>query len=223
MTSDTVTKETLVKGTSAHNAAGERIEGVFDPAEYLKKTDDGSNLTVAFTEKATRENISTGEKMSVLMGKIKKFFADLTAPAFAQMITAKEDLLATKVTGYVPDAKAVADGFADVNGKLNNEYFSLQSGTAAITPAGTIASYDKASKKVFIAFVIFGSRKADEVIYVVPEKYRPSSHVQGVCILKTSEGGVTMGACSIKTNGYCVQNVTNADTNCVMCIFNYGI
>ena len=113
--------------------------------------------------------------------------------------------------------------FTEVNGKLNNEYFSLQSATAAITPAGTIASYDKASKKVFIAFVIFGSRKADEVIYVVPEKYRPSAQVQGVCILKTSEGGVTLGACSIKTNGYCVQNVTNADTNCVMCIFNYGI
>lgn len=73
LTSDTVTKETLVKGTSAHNAAGEQIEGVFDPTEYLKKTDDGSNLTVTFTEKATRENISTGEKMSVLMGKIKKF------------------------------------------------------------------------------------------------------------------------------------------------------
>lgn len=80
-----------------------------------------------------------------------------------------------------------------VNGKLNNEYFSLQSGTAAITPAGTIASYDKASKKVFIAFVIFGSRKADEVIYVVPEKYRPSAHVQVVCILKTSEGGGNNG------------------------------
>lgn len=118
LTSDTVTKETLVKGTSAHNAAGEQIEGVFDPTEYLKKTDDGSNLTVAFTEAATRENISTGEKVSTVFGKIKKFFADLTAPAFAQMITTKEDLLATKVTGYVPDAKAVADGFADVNGKL---------------------------------------------------------------------------------------------------------
>lgn len=114
-------------------------------------------------------------------------------------------------------------GFTEVNSKLNNESFSLQSGTSAITPAGTIASYDKASKKVFIAFSVLGSRKADEVIYVVPEKYRPSAHVQGVCILKTSAGEVTMGACSIKTNGYCVHNVTNADTNCVMCIFNYGI
>ena len=78
------------------------------------------NMTVAFTEAATRENIATGEKMSVLMGKIKKFFTDLTAPAFAQMITTKEDLLATKATGYVPDAKAVADAYTELNGKLDN-------------------------------------------------------------------------------------------------------
>ena len=77
------------------------------------------DMTVAFTEAATRENIATGEKMSVLMGKIKKFFTDLTAPAFAQMITTKEDLLATKVTGYVPDAKAVADTYTELNGKLS--------------------------------------------------------------------------------------------------------
>ena len=110
-----------------------------------------------------------------------------------------------------------------VNGKLGNEYFSLQLGTSAITPVGTIASYDKASKMVFIAFAVLGSRKADEVIYVVPEKYRPFNTVQGVCILKTSGGDVTIGSCSIRTNGYCVQTVTNAGTNCIMCIFNYGI
>ena len=76
------------------------------------------NMTVAFTGAATRENISTGEKVSTVFGKIKKFFADLTAPAFAQMITSKEDLLAAKVTGYVPDAKAVADTYTELNGKL---------------------------------------------------------------------------------------------------------
>lgn len=76
------------------------------------------NMTVAFTQASSRSNIATGEKLSVIMGKIKKFFADLTAPAFAQMITTKEDLLATKVTGYVPDAKAVADTYTELNGKL---------------------------------------------------------------------------------------------------------
>lgn len=78
------------------------------------------NMTVAFTQASSRSNIATGEKLSVIMGKIKKFFADLTAPAFAQMITTKEDLLATKVTGYVPDAKAVADTYTELNGKLVN-------------------------------------------------------------------------------------------------------
>lgn len=79
------------------------------------------NMTVAFTQASSRSNIATGEKLSVIMGKIKKFFADLTAPAFAQMITTKEDLLATKVTGYVPDAKAVADTYTELNGNLDTK------------------------------------------------------------------------------------------------------
>ena len=94
----------------------EKLGGVA-PEEYLQKA-SLPDTTVAFEVAETRSNISTGEKVSTVFGKINKFFADLTAPAFAQMITTKEDLLATKVTGYVPDAKAVADGFADVNGKL---------------------------------------------------------------------------------------------------------
>ncbi len=99
-----------------------------DPGEKGEKGDPGTastvadEMTVAFTEAASRTNITTGEKMSVIMGKIRKFFADLTAPAFAQMITTKADLMATKATGYVPDAKAVADGFADVNRKLSVKF-----------------------------------------------------------------------------------------------------
>lgn len=93
---------------------------------YLAKGYDGETVDVAeseivFTESETRENIGSGEKVSTVFGKIKKFFTDLTAPAFAQMITTKEDLLATKVTGYVPDAKAVADAYTELNGKLTNK------------------------------------------------------------------------------------------------------
>lgn len=94
----------------------EKLGGV-DPEEYLQKA-SLPDTTVAFEVAETRSNISTGEKVSTVFGKIKKFFADLTAPAFAQMITTKEDLLATKVTGYVPDAKAVADTYTELNGKL---------------------------------------------------------------------------------------------------------
>lgn len=96
----------------------EKLGGVA-PEEYLQKA-SLPDTTVAFAVAETRSNISTGEKVSTVFGKIKKFFADLTAPAFAQMITTKEDLLATKVTGYVPDAKAVADTYTELNGKLLN-------------------------------------------------------------------------------------------------------
>ncbi|RHU95052.1 hypothetical protein DXC11_03225 [Firmicutes bacterium OM08-11AC] len=89
-----------------------------DLANKLDKTGDSGDNVVAFTQTASRQNIMTGDTHKTIFGKIKKWLTDLTATAFAQMITTKEDLLATKVTGYVPDAKAVADGFADVNGKL---------------------------------------------------------------------------------------------------------
>lgn len=99
------------------------------------------NMTVAFTQASSRSNIATGEKLSVIMGKIKKFFADLTAPAFAQMITTKEDLLATKVTGYVPDAKAVADTYTELNGKLASKLDSSKI-LLSTTPQMRFSIYD---------------------------------------------------------------------------------
>ena len=93
---------------------------------YLAKgfSDDIGDSEITFTEAENRENINTGESVKTGFGKIKKFFADLTAPAFAQMITTKEDLLATKATGYVPDAKAVADAYTELNGKLSGLKFA---------------------------------------------------------------------------------------------------
>ena len=93
---------------------------------YLAKgfSGDIGDSEIAFTEAENRENINTGESVKTVFDKIKKFFADLTAPAFAQMITSKDDLLATKVTGYVPDAKAVADAVSELNGNLNGLKFA---------------------------------------------------------------------------------------------------
>ncbi len=93
---------------------------------YLAKgfSGDIGDSEITFTEAENRENINTGESVKTVFGKIKKFFADLTAPAFAQMITSKDDLLATKATGYVPDAKAVADAVTDVTGNLNGLKFA---------------------------------------------------------------------------------------------------
>ena len=60
-------------------------------ANKLNKTGDGSNVTAAFTAATTRANIATGEKFSVLFGKIAKWFADLGSLAFKSTV-AKSDL-----------------------------------------------------------------------------------------------------------------------------------
>lgn len=60
-------------------------------ANKLDKSGDGSNVTAAFTAASTRANIATGEKLSVLFGKIAKWFADLGSLAFKSKV-AKSDL-----------------------------------------------------------------------------------------------------------------------------------
>ena len=60
-------------------------------ANKLDKTGDGSNVTAAFTAASTRINIATGEKLSILLGKIAKWLGDLKALAFKDKV-AKTDL-----------------------------------------------------------------------------------------------------------------------------------
>ena len=59
--------------------------------DKLNKTGDGSNVTAAFTAASSRTNIATGEKLSVLFGKIAKWFSDLGSLAFKSTV-AKTDL-----------------------------------------------------------------------------------------------------------------------------------
>ena len=53
-----------------------------DLSGYLSKTGDGSDVTASFSTAGSRNNISTGEKLSVIFGKIAKWFADLKTVAF---------------------------------------------------------------------------------------------------------------------------------------------
>src|SRR5574344_1770433 len=48
----------------------------------LGKTDDGKDVTVTATAAATRANLTTGEKLSVIVGKLMKWFSDFGALAW---------------------------------------------------------------------------------------------------------------------------------------------
>ena len=88
--------KTPVKGTDyftptdVNEIAAEAAKKV-DISGKLDKTGDGSNVTTAFTAATARANIATGEKLSVLFGKIAKWFADLGSLAFKSTV-AKSDL-----------------------------------------------------------------------------------------------------------------------------------
>ncbi len=84
----------------------------------LDKTGDGSNVTAAFTTASTRANVATGEKLSVLFGKIARWFADLGSLAFKSTV-AKSDLASDVQTslGKADSAVDVPVTTAD-NGKF---------------------------------------------------------------------------------------------------------
>ena len=66
----------LINTNNPHNVTAAQV-GALTP------TGNGSNVTATFTAAGSRVNISTGEKLSVIFGKIAKWFADLKAVAFS--------------------------------------------------------------------------------------------------------------------------------------------
>lgn len=79
-----------------------------DLANYLTKTGDGSNLTVAFEEATNLEELTTGEKLSSIFGKLK-----LAVKNLKSLI----GLIGTTDISTIGDG-TITGGLNDVNGKL---------------------------------------------------------------------------------------------------------
>lgn len=78
---------------------------------YLTKTGDGSNLTAVFEEATTLEELTTGEKLSSILGKIK-----LAVKNLKSLI----GLIGTTDISTIGDG-TITGGLSDVNGKLNQD------------------------------------------------------------------------------------------------------
>lgn len=151
------------KGEYASNTAYERLDAVaHNGSTYLaiKDAPDGAprddkvnwiylakgfssdigDSEIAFTEAETRENIDTGESVKAIFGKIKKWFNDMTVAAFSQVITSNEDLMALTKSGYLVDALAVKNQFAEVNGKLKLN-FGIETKAITVTTDSNGSAY----------------------------------------------------------------------------------
>lgn len=109
----------------------------------LESNGDGSNVTAAFTAASSRTNISTGEKLSVIFGKIAKFFSDLKTVAF----TGSYNDLSDKPT--IPTAVTVDSAMSDtstnpvqnkvIKTELDKKAASSHNQAAGTITAGTFA------------------------------------------------------------------------------------
>lgn len=92
------------------NTVDKKIDAIpkTDLTNYLTKTGDGSNLTAVFEEATTLEELTTGEKLSSIFGKLK-----LAVKNLKSLIS----LIGTTDISTIGDG-TITGGLNDVNGKL---------------------------------------------------------------------------------------------------------
>ena len=122
-----------------------------DISGLLNKTGDASNTTATFTAPSARENIKTGEKLSVIMGKIAKWFSSLGTLAFKSSVAksdlaadvqtslGKADTIPTKVSELTNDSGYITAAQAPVQ-SVNNKTgpVSLTASDVGALPADTV-------------------------------------------------------------------------------------
>lgn len=93
----------------------------------LDKTGDGSDVTVTFTEAATDTNIASGDKLSILFGKILKRFTNIlngtTKVGYATK--ADTDNLGNQITGTYANSLGVANNTIVLKNKIGENLSTI--------------------------------------------------------------------------------------------------
>lgn len=87
-----------------------------------------ANTQIVFTQAASRENIASGEKLNIILGKIRKWFADIKGAAFQDV----SNTLTTTEAGKVLDArqgKVLDKKIDDLGGEVSGLNSKIHEGT----------------------------------------------------------------------------------------------
>lgn len=127
------------------NTVDKKIDAIpkTDLTNYLTKTGDGSNLTAAFEEATTLEELTTGEKLSSIFGKLKLAVKNLKSLIGLIGNTDISDIGDGTITG----------GLSAVNGKLTNVYTVLYSNYFAANVTNTVELKDNFQNYKLLLFV----------------------------------------------------------------------
>ena len=158
----------------------------------LDKTGDASNTTVAFSAASARENVKTGEKLSVIAGKIAKWFADLKTVAF----TGSYNDLSNKPT--IPDISGKQDKSTAVTHTANTAVGS------ATKPVYVAADGKAAAISHSINSDVPANAKFTDTVYTHPttsgNKHIPSGGSSGQILRWSADGTAVWGANLPTTN-----------------------
>ena len=108
----------------------------------LYKTGDASNITVEYTEAASKTALASGEKLSVALGKIKKWFSSLGSAAFT-------DASAYDASGAASGAVSTHNAAGDAHStlfanKANKKVPAVANNVALLDANGNLADSGKA-------------------------------------------------------------------------------
>lgn len=184
---------------------------IVNAINWLKTQVDGkvgasgnaSNVTNAFTQASSRTGLASGEKLSISLGKISKWLADLGTAAFCTVASN----LTTTASGYVLDArqgKALSDKIAQLKGDIadNLNANQITFGASTYYPP-TIAA--RSGQSVYLKCAGYAKKEIGAggsfsiaVAGALPEEYRP---VADVLIMAPIAVDGRIVEVSVKTDG----------------------
>lgn len=128
-----------------------------------------NNQTPTFSQASTRNNIASGEKLSVIFGKIQKFFNDLKTVAF----TGSYSDLTDKPSEYPATQVMLSDGVTSVEEALDG--LTEDTGWINLISGDDTAKYRKIGTIVYLHLTKSGlTVNTWSTIGTLPEGFRPS-------------------------------------------------
>nr|DAG62402.1 MAG TPA: hypothetical protein [Bacteriophage sp.] len=128
---------------------------VLTASNKLSPTGNGSNVTAAFTQESSRTNIATGEKLSVLFGKIAKWLADLGSLAFKSSV-AKSDL-ASDVQTSLDKADTAMQSYRETDPTVPSWAKAEKKPTYTASEVGAVPTSRKVNGKALSADITLGA------------------------------------------------------------------
>lgn len=175
---------TGVKGDAETAYRTGNVNVTSDNIGALSTTGDASNTTTTFTQASARTNLTTKEKLSVSLGKITKWFADLKNVAFtgsasdlttgtlssARLPSATSSILggvkitaSSAVTNSNGLALAATEKNASIDGTLANQISTLNNNLTSKLDFFNLSNYDNSGilnlskKQPFMGYIGWNS------------------------------------------------------------------